>query len=47
MLALFAGFDQSLMNGPAALIFGILFVADFPFSAFAFGVIFINTFRVQ
>ena len=40
MWALYGGFDQPLLNGPAALPFGILFLADFPFSAFAFGVMF-------
>ncbi len=40
MWALYGGFDQPLLNGPAALPFGILFLADLPFSAFAFGVMF-------
>src|SRR5260370_11373829 len=40
MWALYGGFDQPLLDGPAALPFGILFLADLPFSAFAFGVMF-------
>lgn len=40
MWALYGGFDQPLLDGPAALPFGILFLADFPFSAIAFGVMF-------
>ncbi len=40
MCALYAGFDQPLLDGPAALPFGILFIADLPFSAVAFGVMF-------
>jgi hypothetical protein len=40
MWALYRGFDQPLLNGPAALPFGILFLADLPFSVFAFGVMF-------
>jgi hypothetical protein len=39
-LALYAGFDQPLMNGPARLPFDILMIADLPFSIFAFGVMF-------
>jgi Tol biopolymer transport system component len=43
MWALYAGFDEPLMNGPARLPFDILLIADLPFSFFAFGVIFSST----
>jgi Tol biopolymer transport system component len=42
-LALYAGFDQSMSNGPAGLLFFILMIADLPFSLFAFGVMFTST----
>jgi len=40
MWALYAGFDEPLMNGPARLPFDILLIADLPFSFIAFSVIF-------
>jgi WD40-like Beta Propeller Repeat len=40
MWILYGSFDQPLLDGPAALPFAILFLADLPFSAFAFGVMF-------
>ena len=43
MWALYAGFDQPMMNGPAKLPFTILLIADIPFSFFAFGVMFAST----
>ena len=43
MWALYAGFNQPMMNGPASLPFTILLIADLPFSFFAFGVMFTST----
>ena len=40
MWALYAGFDQPLANGPSALPFAVLMVADLPFSIVAFGFMF-------
>jgi hypothetical protein len=38
MWALYAGSRQPLLNGPSRLPFGILLIADMPFSIMAFGV---------
>jgi hypothetical protein len=41
--ALYAGSHQPLLNGPSRLPFGILLIADLPFSIFAFAVLFTST----
>jgi hypothetical protein len=43
MWALYAGSHQPLLNGPSRLPFGILLIADLPFSIYAFGVMFTST----
>ena len=43
MGALYAVFSQPLMNGPSALPFVILFIADLPISLVAFGVMFTSS----